>query len=211
MPARTSPTSPAAPGRTATSWLISGNKYWCTFADGADFMIIIARTSDAPTGKRSISACPCSSSRRSAARCPRACNGAPIPKIGYFGWKTWELAFDNCRVPAEDMIGEEGQRLLLCHLGRPGDARAPTPRRAPSAWRTARSRIRSPTPRSAGSSASAIADFQAIRFKIASMATEIEAARQLNYFVCDADRHRPALRQGSLDGEAVRLGDGRAR
>ncbi len=33
-----------------------------------------------------------------------------------------------------------------------------------------------------------IAEFQAIRFKIATMATEIEAARQLMYFVCERDR-----------------------
>ena len=49
-----------------------------------------------------------------------------------------------------------------------------------------------------------IGDFQAIRFKIATMAAEIEAARQLMYFVADADRQpagaatrRPAWRSGS--------------
>jgi alkylation response protein AidB-like acyl-CoA dehydrogenase len=30
---------------------------------------------------------------------PPGINGAPIPKIGYFGWKTFELAFDKCRLP----------------------------------------------------------------------------------------------------------------
>ena len=35
-PARTSPTSPAAPGSDGDDWVITGNKYWCTFADGAD-------------------------------------------------------------------------------------------------------------------------------------------------------------------------------
>ena len=40
--------------RIGDEWEITGNKYWCTFADGADFMIIIARTSDAPAGKRHL-------------------------------------------------------------------------------------------------------------------------------------------------------------
>ena len=40
--------------KDGTGYLISGNKYWCTFADGADFLIVIARTSDAPPGKRHL-------------------------------------------------------------------------------------------------------------------------------------------------------------
>ena len=56
-----------------------------------------------------------------------------------------------------------------------------------------------------------IGEFQAIRFKLAEMATEIEAARQLTYFVADRSRQQAAMRQGSLDGEAVRFRDGRAR
>ena len=39
--------------KDGTGYLISGNKYWCTFADGADFLIVIARTSDAPAGQAS--------------------------------------------------------------------------------------------------------------------------------------------------------------
>ena len=34
------------------SWVINGNKYWCTFADGADYIMLVARTSDAPDPKR---------------------------------------------------------------------------------------------------------------------------------------------------------------
>ena len=184
MSARTSPTSPAAPARTATSWVINGNKYWCTFADGADYIILVARTSDAPAGKRSISACRCSSDREDARRrCRPACNGAPIPKIGYFGWKTWELAFDNCRLPAETLIGEEGRAFYYTSSGW-RRARAHTAARAIGLARGAlddatsyageRTQFGQP-----------IGDFQTIRFKLAEMATEIEAARQLMYFVCD--------------------------
>ena len=34
--------------KDGASWLISGNKYWCTFADGADFMICLLYTSPSP-------------------------------------------------------------------------------------------------------------------------------------------------------------------
>ena len=81
--------------------MINGNKYWCTFADGADFMIVHRpRPPTRRSGKRASSACRCSSIEKKRGTLPTGVNGAPIPKIGYFGWKTWELAFDNCRVPA---------------------------------------------------------------------------------------------------------------
>ena len=63
-------------------------------------------------------------------------------------------------------------------------ARAHTAARAIGLAR-GRSKTRSPTPESAWQFGQPIGDFQAIRFKIADMATEIEAARQLNYFVCE--------------------------
>jgi len=164
------------------SWVITGNKYWCTFADGADFLIIIARTSDAPPGKRHLGLSMFFVEKKRGTL-PKGCNGAPIPKIGYFGWKTYELAFDNFRVEAADMIGEEGQAFYYATSGLE-TARAHTAARAiglaqgalDDSIRYAGERRQFERP---------ISDFQAIRFKIAEMATQIEAARQLNYFVCE--------------------------
>ena len=194
--------------KDGASWLISGNKYWCTFADGADFMIIIARTSDAPAGKRHLGLSMFFLEKKRG-ELPPGCNGAPIPKIGYFGWKTYELAFDNCRVPAENMIGEEGQAFYY----------------ATSGLETARAHTAA---RAIGLAQGALDDFDQVRRRP-------QAVRPLDrrlpgdplqdrrdgdpdrggapaqLFRLRADRHRPALRQGSLDGEAVRLGDGRAR
>ena len=73
--------------KDGTGYLISGNKYWCTFADGADFLIIIARTSDAPAGKRHMGLSMFLVEKKRGTL-PKGCSGAPIPKIGYFGWKT---------------------------------------------------------------------------------------------------------------------------
>jgi alkylation response protein AidB-like acyl-CoA dehydrogenase len=167
--------------RVGDAWVIHGNKYWCTFADGADYLIVIARTSAPPPGKqhKGLSAFIIPKKR---GELPEGVQGAPIPKIGYHGWKTWELAFDQCRVPADALLGEEGEGFYIVSHGLE-KARAHTAARAIGLARGAledsiayaREREQFGNP---------ISSFQAIRFKIAQMATEIEAARQLNYSVC---------------------------
>jgi alkylation response protein AidB-like acyl-CoA dehydrogenase len=167
--------------RDGDDWLITGNKYWCTNADGADAILVLARTEPVDSAKphRGISAFLVEKPRGSL---PDGCAGAPIPKIGYFGWKTWELAFDQCRVPHANMVSEPGRAFYLATSGLEV-ARAHTAARAiglargglEDARAYALDRVQFGRP---------IAEFQAIRFKLAQMATDIEAARQLLYSVC---------------------------
>ena len=103
--------------RTDDAWEITGNKYWCTFADGADFILVFARTQpevDNAARHRGISAFMVEKPR---GQLPEGVSGAPIPKIGYHGWTTWELAFDRCRVPLGNLIGEEGRGFYLATAG----------------------------------------------------------------------------------------------
>jgi alkylation response protein AidB-like acyl-CoA dehydrogenase len=169
--------------KVGDEWEITGNKYWCTFADGADFIMVFARTDpkvDPKARHKGISAFMVEKPR---GQLPQGVQGAVIPKIGYFGWTTWELAFDKCRVPAANLIGEEGRGFYLATAGLE-TARAHTAARSiglaqaglDDAIGHAKER------RQFGK---AIGSFQAIRFKIASMATEIEAARSLMYTVCE--------------------------
>lgn len=164
-------------------WEITGNKYWCTFADGADFIMVFARTNaevDPKARHKGISAFMVEKPR---GELPQGVSGSPIPKIGYFGWTTWELAFDKCRVPAANLIGEEGKGFYLATAGLE-TARAHTAARSIGLAQAglddaiAYSKER----RQFGKQ---IAAFQAIRFKIATMATEVEAARSLMYSVCN--------------------------
>lgn len=168
--------------KDGSSYLISGNKYWCTFADGADFMIIIARTSDAPPGKRHLGLSMFFVEKKRG-ELPKGCSGAPIPKIGYFGWKTWELAFDNCRLPGSALIGEEGRAFYYISAGLER-ARAHTAARSIG---LARGALEDATAyaQERRQFGQAIGEFQNTRFRLARMATDIEAARQLMYFVCD--------------------------
>jgi alkylation response protein AidB-like acyl-CoA dehydrogenase len=172
-------------------YVITGNKYWCTFADGADYISVLCRVED---GKhRSFIV------EKPRGELPKGCSGAPIPKIGYFGWKTWELAFDECRVPKENIVGGEdssdGFKSTASGLE---VARAHTAARAIGLARGAledaiaysHERVQFGQP---------IADFQETRFKIARMASEIEAARQLMYYVAnELDNRRRLDKESSM-------------
>lgn len=168
--------------RDGSDWVLTGNKYWCTFADGADYLIVYARTSPPPSAQKRWQGISAFLIEKERGSFPAGIHAAPIPKIGYFGWKTFELAFDGFRVPSHCLIGEEGGAFHKMTRGLEG-ARAHTAARAIGlaqgaledsiAYAQERRQFGMP-----------IAEYQAIRFKIATMATEIEAARQLLYHVC---------------------------
>ena len=168
--------------RSGEGWSITGSKYWCTFADGADYLFVLVRTGEHIDPKRrhvGISAFMIDKPRGAL---PEGVKGSPIPKIGYFGWKTWELAFDDCRVPASALIGEEGKAFAAFSRGLE-TYRAHTAARAIGLARGALEDAIAYA-KERRQFGQAIADFQAIRFRIATMATQVEAARQLMYHVC---------------------------
>jgi alkylation response protein AidB-like acyl-CoA dehydrogenase len=187
--------------REGDEWVITGAKYWCTFADGADFISVLCRIDDpdAPDGKAGTVAVIVEKPR---GELPKGVSGSPIPKIGYYGWKTWELQFDGVRAPAQPArtAGEERApgRAFQATAAALGIARAHTAARSiglaqaalDHAVDYAKERVQFGRP---------ISDFQAIRFKIATMATEIEAARQLMYHTCaELDAGRPATKETSM-------------
>ena len=165
-------------------WVITGNKYWCTFADGADYIQLLARVETPSDPNARHTGLKTFIIDKPRGELPKGCQGAPIPKIGYFGWKTWELAFDGCRIPKENVItggggGGEGFKNAVNFLN---VARAHTAARSiglargalEDAMQYAQERVQFGVP---------IADFQETRFKLARMASEVEAARQLMYHV----------------------------
>mgnify|MGYP000535883276 FL=1 len=169
--------------RDGDYYVITGSKYWVTYADGADAIVLFARTTPIEENPDKpylgISGFLIEKPR---GELPEGCSGSPIPKIGYYGWNTFELAFDGCRVHKDFLIGDEGAafKLLTSGLEIP---RAHTAARSigaaqgalDCAIKYAQERVQFGRP---------IAKFQDLRFKIARMATDIEAARQLMYSVC---------------------------
>lgn len=166
--------------RDGGDWVITGNKYWCTFADGADFINVLCRIEDPAGG---VGGTVSVAVEKPKGELPAGVTGAPIPKIGYHGWKTWELRFEGVRAPArEESAGAPGRAFQATAVALEL-ARAHTAARSiglaqaalDHAMAYARERVQFGRP---------ISDFQAIRFKIATMATKIEAARQLMYHTC---------------------------
>ena len=181
--------------REGDEWVITGNKYWCTFADGADCISVLCRI-DAPE-KGDKAGTVLVSVEKPKGQLPNNVTGAPIPKIGYFGWKTWELRFEGTRAPVQkdDATAGRGFQSTAAMLGL---ARAHTAARSiglaqgglDHAIGYAKERVQFGRP---------IADFQAIRFKVATMATQIEAARQLMYHTCtELDAGRPSTALTSM-------------
>ncbi len=185
--------------RDGADWVITGGKYWCTFADGADFIDVLCRIDDPEHPAEESAGTVRIAVEKPRGELPQGVTGSVIPKIGYFGWKTWELYFDGVRVPCEGAEGEpDGRRGFQVTAAGLGAARAHTAARSiglargalEDAIAYAKERVQFGQP---------ISDFQAIRFKIATMATDIEAARQLMYHVCtEIDAGRPARAEISM-------------
>ncbi len=188
--------------RDGDEWVITGNKYWCTFADGANVINVLCRI-EGLKGRniRSVMV------EKPAGELPENCTGNPIPKIGYFGWKTWELRFEGVRVPKENIVGPipgeesasspsaDGRGRQLAALSVP---RVHTAARSIGLARGAledamaysQERVQFGQP---------ISDFQETRFKLARMASEIEAARQLMYHVAsEIDAGRGSDKDASM-------------
>jgi len=183
--------------RDGDEWIINGQKMWCTFADGADYIILFARTTpdiDPAHRSRGIS---CFLVLKERGSLPTGVQGTPVRKIGYHGWRTWELSFDDFRIPATSLLGQEGRGFALA-MSDLDTARVHTAARAIGLARAAledsvaylQQRVQFGRP---------LADNQALRFKVAKMATQIEAARALMYQVCtDIDEGRPDPQQASM-------------
>ncbi|WP_268960771.1 acyl-CoA dehydrogenase family protein, partial [Rhodococcus sp. T7] len=167
------------------------------YADEADYLVLFARTDphkDPAKPHRGISAFLIDKERGGF---PAGVSGTKIRKIGYFGWSTWELSFDNFRVPATAMLGEEGKGFYLAVSGLEV-GRAHTAARAIGLARAALedSIAYLHTRRQFGRE---LADFQHLRFKVAKMAADIEAARQLMYAVAtDIDTGRRCSLEASM-------------
>ena len=153
--------------RDGEGWILDGSKSWITSGNQADIYLVMARTGGA--GARGVS---CFIVERGA---PGLSSGKPEEKLGLHAAHTTTVSFDSVRVPADSMLGQEGQGLsiaLSClDAGRIGIAMQATgiARAAfEHAARYALSREQFGRP---------IAENQGVSFKIADMAARIEGAR----------------------------------
>ena len=158
--------------RDGDSWVVNGSKRFITNAGVADIYIVTAVTDrNADSGKISAFIVE--------AGTPGFSIGRMEEKMGLHASNTGELLFDDCRIPADNLLGEEGDgdRLFLKTLdgGRIGIGAmalglAQAASEAAASYATQREQF-----------GRQIASFQGVAFKIADMATQIDAARLMVY------------------------------
>jgi (2S)-methylsuccinyl-CoA dehydrogenase len=168
--------------RDGDGYRVTGNKTWITHAARADLMTLLARTDPNSKDWRGLSMFLVEKPRGTAEDpFPVAgMRGGEIPVLGYRGMKEYEIGFDDLRVPASALLGgAEGQgfKQLMATFE---SARIQTAARAVGvaqnalelaiAYATSRKQF-----------GKAIAQFPRVFGKIAAMAVETMAARQLTF------------------------------
>ena len=172
------------------SYVLNGVKQFITSGKYADLAIVIAVT-DKAAGKRGMSAfiVPTSAPGYVVARLE--------DKLGQHSSDTAQINFDNCRIPLENLIGAEGEgyKIALSALegGRIGIA-AQSIGMARSAFECALKYAKERE-----SFGQPIFNHQAVGFKLADMATQIEAARSLTHHAAALrDAGQPCLKEAAM-------------
>ncbi|HYM47259.1 MAG TPA: acyl-CoA dehydrogenase family protein [Burkholderiaceae bacterium] len=176
--------------RDGDEWVLNGVKQFITSGKTADIAIVMAVT-DKAAGKRGISAFIVET------KTPGYVVARLEEKMGQHASDTAQILFDNCRVSAENLIGNEGAgyRIALSGLegGRIGIAsQALGMARAAydAALKYAKEREAFGKP---------IFEHQAVQFRLADMATQLEAARQLiHHAAALKDAGQPCLREAAM-------------
>src|SRR3712207_3726171 len=171
-------------------WVVTGRKRWCGNAKAADFIQVLVRERDPEPGESRSKGLVNLLLEKKRGEFPEGLTGYPIDKVGYHGFLTWDLTFDGVRIPKDNVIDEaraaredsdeEGEAAKQAGFAEAqkflNTARVHTAARAVGLARAAledsilylqeREQFGHP-----------IGDFQALRFAVAEMASQIEQSR----------------------------------
>ena len=152
-------------------YVINGAKAFISGAGSTDVLVLMARTGDAQSGASGISAFAVP------ADTPGISYGKKEQKMGWNSQPTRTISFDNVRIPANHLLGREGEGFKIAMKGLDGGriniatcsvGAAQGALNAAQQYMQDRKQFGKP-----------IASFQALQFKLADMATELVAARQM--------------------------------
>ena len=152
-------------------YVINGAKAFISGAGSTDVLVLMARTGDAQSGASGISAFAVP------ADAPGISYGKKEEKMGWNSQPTRTISFDNVRIPADHLLGREGEGFKIAMKGLDGGriniatcsvGAAQGALNAAQQYMQDRKQFGKP-----------IASFQALQFKLADMATELVAARQM--------------------------------
>lgn len=172
------------------SYVINGSKQFITSGKNGDIAIVFAVT-DPSAGKKGISAF----------IVPTDTPGYIVAniedKMGQNASDTAQIVFENCRIPAENLLGKEGEGYKIALSGLEGGrigiaAQAVGMARAAYEYALQYSKERT-------SFGKPINQHQAVQFKLADMATQVEAARQMVLHAAELrDNNLPCLKEACM-------------
>ncbi|CAG1004963.1 partial butyryl-CoA dehydrogenase, partial [Anaerolineales bacterium] len=183
--------------RDGDFYVLNGRKSWVTSGPVADYLVVFMMT-DPEKKQKGITAFLVDGKTKGVVR------GRKEPKLGIRASATSELVFEDCRIPAENRLGEEGEgfkiAMTVLDAGRIGIA-AQALGIAEAAYEAAR--------QYAGQREAfgqPIGAFQGTGFKIADMKTRIEAARLLTYNAAIAkENSKQTGKRYSLEASMAKL------
>lgn len=171
-------------------YVINGSKNWITHGKSGDVAVVMGRTGE-KNDSHGISAIVIEKGT------PGFTHGKKENKLGMRASETTGLLFDNCRVPQENLLGKEGEGFLQAmkvldggriSIGALSLGIARGAFEAAVAYAKEREQFGQP-----------IGNFQGISFKLADMATQIEAAGLLIMQAADLkNRHQPVSKQSAM-------------
>lgn len=169
--------------RDGDDYVLNGSKAFISGAGSTDVLVVMARTGGA--GAKGISAL------LVPADLPGIHYGKKEKKMGWNSQPTRTITFDNVRVPAANLLGSEGQGFSLAMKGLDGGriniatcsvGTAQAALDAANSYVQERQQFGQP-----------LAEFQSVQFRLADMATELIAARQMVRLAAwQLDQHQPA-------------------
>jgi len=176
--------------RDGDAYVINGVKQFITSGQHGDVAIVMAVT-DKAAGKKGISAflVPTTTPGYEVARLE--------DKMGQHSSDTAQIRFENCRVPAANRIGDEGQGLKIALSGLEGGRIGIASQAVGMARAAFEAALSYSKQREAFGKP--IFEHQALQFRLADMATQIEAARQLIWHAASLkDAGLPCLKEAAM-------------
>ncbi|SDB07297.1 hypothetical protein SAMN02927930_00330 [Pseudidiomarina indica] len=155
--------------RDGDDYVLNGSKMFISGAGSTDVLVVMARTGEA--GPRGISAFIVP------ADAPGISYGKKEAKMGWNAQPTRLVTFEDVRIPANHILGQEGEGFKFAMMGLDGgriNIAVCSVGTAQAALETARQYMHERS-----QFGQALAQFQALQFKLADMATELVAARQM--------------------------------
>jgi len=155
--------------RTADGYLVNGGKAFISGAGATDVLVVMARTGGAGAGGISAFVVP--------ADAPGVGYGRNEPKMGWHSQPTRAVAFDNVRIPADHLLGQEGEGFRIAMKGLDGgriNIATCSVGAAQGAFDAARQYLHDRQ-----QFGQPLAALQALQFRLADMATDLVAARQM--------------------------------